>query len=68
MLALVDARTGRIIERHEDKTLMEFLESEWGGWSPYYLDGRLHKTYGLRGSWLGCVDETRFWVELDNKA
>ncbi|MGI9862710.1 hypothetical protein SDD30_15140 [Moorella naiadis] len=67
MLALVDAKTGRIIKKHKGKTLLEFLENDWGGWYPYYMDGRLHTTYEARGSFFGCVDETKYWVELTNE-
>ena len=65
MLVLVDARTGRIIEKHETKTLLDFLKNEWAGWYPYYMDGRLHTTYGPHGSFLGCIDESKYWAEHD---
>lgn len=66
MLVLVDARTGRIVEKHKNKTLLEFLKNEWAGWYPYYMDGRLHTTYGPHGSFFGCFDESKYWAEHDD--
>lgn len=60
MFALVERETGRIIELHEGD-FIGFLDTKWGGYFPYELNGRLHCT---RGSMLGCIRYDCYWAEV----